>query len=121
MNFFKKVAAFFAGLFSPRTAAALLAGIRKATPYIKTAMELAGIVAGVVGGPVGRTVASVIAAAGSIGVDALLKPDASDAELATATRDIVVEALRKRFPNASVSDLIRAVELAVGALKSQGV
>jgi hypothetical protein len=118
MNFLKKIAAFFVGLFSKKTADAILAGIRKAAPYIESAMKLAGVVAGIIGGPAGKTVAAVLAAAAQLGVDAIVKPDATDAEIGTALRDIVVAALRKQFPDASLADLNRAVELAVGALKA---
>jgi hypothetical protein len=117
VNFLKKIVAFFVGLFSKKTADAILAGIRQAAPYVSSALQLAATVAGVVGGPAGRTVATVVQAAGRLGVDALIARDATDAQLGTALRDIVVAALKKEFPNASTADLNRAVELAVGALK----
>ncbi len=117
MNWFGKIVNFLRGLFSRKTADAILGGIRKTAPYIDTAIELVQIGAAIVGGPVGRTVATVLEFAQKLGVDALLKPDATDAELGTAMRDIVVNALRVKYPEASTSDLNRAVELAVGATK----
>jgi hypothetical protein len=119
MNWLKAIGSFFKGLFSKQTADAILAGVRKASPYIATALQLAGVVASIVGGPAGRTVAAVLAAAAQLGVESLLKPDATDAELGTAMRDIVVAALRKRFPNATTAQLNLAVELAVNALKAK--
>ncbi len=119
MSWLKAIGAFFAGLFTKKTADAVLAGVRKAAPYVSSALQLAAVVASVVGGPAGATVGTVLAAASKLGVDALLKPDATDAELGTAMRDIVVAALRKKFPDATTAQLNLAVELAVNALKAK--
>ena len=113
----KSVGGFFKGLFSSGTAKAILTGIRAAAPYVDAALELAAMAAPLCG-PAGRSVGGVIAFADRLGVEALVKPGASDAELGTALRDISVNALKMKFPEASTSNLNRAVEIAVGALKA---
>ena len=118
MSLLSKIGAFFSSLFSAQTAAAILNGIRAASPYISAAMELSGMAAGIIGGPAGVTISGVLAVADKFGVRALIKPGATDADLKTAIRDSVVDALRMKFPNASTSDLNRAVELAYGAVKA---
>ena len=118
MNWLKSVGGFFKGLFSSRTVQAILKGIRDAAPYVEVAMELAGTAAAVCGGPTGRTVENALAFADSLGVKAALKRNATDAEIGTALRDITVNALKLKFPDANTSTLNRAVEIAVGALKA---
>ena len=118
MSWISKVATFIASFFSPKTANAILAGIRKAAPYLSAAIELSGMAAAIVGGPAGVTISTVLAAADKFGVEAFIKPDATDADLKTAIRDAIVKALKLKFPTASTSDLNRAVELAYGAVKA---
>lgn len=118
MNFLKKIGQFFDSLFSKRTADAVMEGVRKAAPYIGMAMQITGIVAGITGGPAGRTIGTVLQAANELGVQSLVRQGATDEELATAMRDIVVASLRKKFPGASTADLNRAIELAVGAIRA---
>lgn len=118
MSWINSVGNFFKNLFSSKTGAAILNGIKKAAPYINEAIQLATIAAGFIGGPAGATVAGVLAFAEKYGIEAVVKPGATDAEIKTAIRDAVVAVLRLKFPDASASDLNRAVELAVGSLKS---
>jgi hypothetical protein len=59
-----------------------------------------------------------LAAANKFGVQAIIAPGATDAQIGTALRDAVVAALKLKYPNASTADLNRAVELAVGAVKA---
>ena len=118
MNWLKKVGSFIASIFSASTAAKILAGIRAAAPYVSAAMELSAMAAAIVGGPAGMTIGTVLAACDKFGVPNLVKSGATDAELQTAIRDAIVTALRLKFPNASTSDLNRAVELAYGAVKA---
>ena len=118
MSLISKIAACIVGLFSKKTADAILAGIRAASPYISEAMALASMAASIAGGPTGLTIAGVLAAANKLGVQAIIAPGATDAQIGTALRDAVVAALKLKYPNASTADLNRAVELAVGAVKA---
>ena len=104
------------GLFPKPVARRIYSGIRRTAPYLGPALEIAGLAATIM--PGGRTVAGILAVAQKLGVDALLKSDATDAELDVAIRDVVVAALRLKFPGAGTADLNRAVELAVGAIQS---
>ena len=113
-----KVGRFIASIFSAKTANAILAGIRAAAPYVSAAMELSAMAAAIVGGPAGKTIGAVLAVADKFGVQMLVKPDATDAELGTAIRDAIVAALKLKFPNASTADLNRAAEVAYGAVKA---
>ncbi len=117
MSWIRKIAAFIAALFSGTTAQAILNGIRRAAPYVSEALELATLGASICGGAAGRTVATVVQFATRLGVPALLVPNATDAQLGTAMRDIVVAALKLKFPEADTASLNRAVEIAVGALR----
>jgi hypothetical protein len=116
MSWLKKLGSFFAALFSPATAQAILSGIRKAAPYVDVALQLSTMAAGALG-PQGKTVATVLGLADKFGVQAFIKPDATDAELGTAIRDTIAAALKQKFPDASAADLNRAIEIAYGAVK----
>lgn len=117
MNWLKSVIAFFAGLFSKGTADKILAGIRKAAPYLELALKLSSTAATILGGPVGKSVSGVIAIADEFGVPVILAPEASDDEIGTAIRDAIAKAIRLKFPAASMADINRAIEIAYGAVK----
>jgi hypothetical protein len=103
-------------IFTQQNAHRILESIRKAAPYADHALEIAQVGASFCG-PTGRTVGAILSFAERVGVHPLIAAGASDRELALAMRDIAVEALKKKYPNAANSDLNRAVEIAVGALK----
>lgn len=118
MNWLKKVASFFASIFSPKTATAILNGIRRAQPYIDLALKLSATAAAIIGGPAGKTVAGVLAVANEFGVDTLVRSDATDEQIGTAIRDAIAKAIQLKFPDASAADLHRAIEIAYGAVRS---
>ena len=117
MNWLKKVAAFFVRLFSPKTAAAIVAGIQKAAPYVSAALELASLVNKFA--PLGKTYGTVAMYADALGLPNILEGEVTEAKVGTALRDLTVMALKAKFPEASTADLNRAVEIAVGALKNE--
>ncbi len=117
MAWLSKVKDFLLNVFSSKTASAILTGIRAAAPYVSSAMEVAAMAAQLTGGSTGRTVSTVLQLADRLGVQALLRPAATDAELGTALRDITVASLKLKYPDASTATLNRAVELAVGTIK----
>ena len=119
MNWLKSVFSFLGSLFSAKTANAILAGIRKAAPYVAEAMELSALAASVVGGPTGKTIAAALTVADKFGVQVLIKPGATDAEIGVAIRDAIAKALKLKFPDATDADLNRAIELAYGAVRSK--
>jgi hypothetical protein len=116
MSWITNVSNFFKAIFSSKTSAAILAGIRRSLPLIELALQLAGVAASMTGA--GRTINAVLAVAEHLGVPALIKPDVTDAELSAALRDIVANAIKMKFPGASTADINRAIEIALGALKS---
>lgn len=116
MNWLRKVWDFFGTVFAPSTADKIMTGIRKAAPYIQMAMELASVAATFTKG--GRTVQAVLDYASHLGVQAVLSPNVTEAELGTVLRNLTVDALKLKFPQADTSTLNRAVEIAVGAIKS---
>lgn len=117
MNWLKKIGRFFAKLFSPSTAKAVVKGIQKAAPYVSAALELASIVDKVA--PMGKTYGAVMRYAEALGLKYVFEGEVTELKVQTALRDLTVKALQTKFPEASTSDLNRAVEIAVGALKNE--
>jgi hypothetical protein len=116
MNWLRNTWDFVIGFFHSKPAAKIFNAIRRAAPYVDAAMAFAGIA--LQSTSAGRTLTNILATADALGVQAVLRPNATDAELAVALRNVVTAALKAKFPQAAGSDLNRAVEIAVGALKN---
>lgn len=106
------IGSFFAGLFSPKTTAAIKAGVEACAPYVATALSIARTVAAFT--PT-RADDEILRLIEHYAVPVLWNPAGDRADV---LREIAVAALRKSFPKASAADLNRAVEIAVGALKN---
>jgi len=117
-DFLSKIGTFFKNVFSANTAAALVKGVKAAAPYVQAALQMCSMVEKFSPNG-GKTFGTVLRYAESLGINAVFEGEVTEASVGTALRDITVKALRAKFPEASTSDLNRAVELAVGAIKWQ--
>lgn len=117
-DFLSKIGNFFKNVFSANTAAALFKGVKAAAPYVNAALQMAAMVSKFTPEG-GKTFGTVIRYAEALGITAVFEGEVTEQSVGTALRDITVKALRAKFPEASTSDLNRAVELAVGAIKWQ--
>ncbi|GIU74776.1 MAG: hypothetical protein KatS3mg004_1863 [Bryobacteraceae bacterium] len=88
----------------------VLDGIERAAPYLDTAYELVQTAARLAPN---RTVAELASVADALGVPAVWRSDDKGA----AIRELVLAALRWRFPQVPDRVLNRAIELAYGALR----
>lgn len=115
MEWLKAVWDLFGKLFSPSTQKAICNGVRRAAPYVSYALEMVRLGAEFTSSA--RTCGTVLRFADALGVYPILRTDATDEELGSAMRDIVARALRMKFPDAKLSVLNLAIEIAVGSLK----
>lgn len=113
MSWIKKIGSFFARLFSKKTAAAIQRGIEACAPYIETALSICTAIAAMT--PT-RADDEIIALIKRYAVPVVWNPAGDRGDV---LRDIALAALRKQFPAASTSDLNRAIEVAVGAIKAR--
>jgi hypothetical protein len=105
-SLFGKIKRFFAPEFGNR----IVEGVRVAAPYIETAYEL--VQAAAAAAP-NKRLDQLLIAAQTLGVPALWRSD----DPGSALREIVVMALRKKFPGVPDRVLNRAIELAYGAIR----
>jgi hypothetical protein len=113
MNWVKKIGSFFAGLFSARTAAAIQRGIEASAPYVGQALSVATAIAALTPN---RTDDEIMAVAKRYAVPVAW---GSAEDRGEVLRAVGLAALRKTFPQAPASDLNRALEVAVGAIKAR--
>lgn len=117
MDWLKKVWDRFVSFFSTSVQEKLFRSIRATAPYIEYALNLVELADKVNIG--GRSAKKILDLASQWGVRQFISVDASDLELATALRDVVVKALQYKFPEASTSVLNRVVEICVGVLRER--
>ncbi len=113
MNWLKAIGSFFARLFTPETAVAIQRGIEACAPYVESALQVASIITYLT--PT-RTDDEILKAIKHYAVPVVW---GGAGDRSAVLREIAVAALQKKFPTASGSDLNRALELAVGAIKAK--
>lgn len=103
--------AFFARIFSSETVRNIIRGIRATEPYLPTIYQWVRMVAEMT--PT-RADDEMLRVADMFGVPLLLAPDA---DRGAVLADIILQAARRKWPEATDRAIRRAIEIAYGALR----